>query len=111
MKKLIDIDFHRQYKNKAEQIFAEKARLDGWRVTKQGYPDFICYKGRDIMLVEVKQTKYHRLKRGQRKFMNTAARHGLRCYKWSPDNDWLLCREKRTKEIDKSYLATSVEID
>jgi hypothetical protein len=89
MRKLKPVNFNKFYKNKSEQIFAERARVAGWSVTKCGYPDFICYKGDSVMLVEVKAPGRSRLKDGQHRFMNFAKRHGLKCYRWSPDKDWL----------------------
>jgi len=80
----------KKYKNKAEEAFAKKARDNGWMVTKRGYPDFICYKNGDVMLVEIKARKHHRLKKSQIKIMNISREnHGVKCYKWTPDSNWL----------------------
>lgn len=84
------INFNRQYKNRAENAFAETARSLGWQVTKVGYPDFICYRGDDLMLVEVKPKKSGRLKTSQHKLMNALkSKYHVKCYRWSPDNNWL----------------------
>jgi len=86
-RKLKEINFHRNYKNDAEKLFAEVARDNGWSVTKCGYPDFICYKDNDLMLVEVKK-KRGRLKTGQHKLMNALSLRGIKCYKWTPETDF-----------------------
>jgi hypothetical protein len=79
------------YRNYAEQLFFLTAKEHGWEVTKRGYPDFICYRqDKDfLILVEVKRSKNHRLKLSQDRFMRFLSAHGIRCYKWSPDNDWM----------------------
>ena len=86
-RKLKEIDFNKTYSNASEQAFAVEARKNGWAVTKQGYPDFICYKGDDIMLVEVKNGN-HRLKTSQYKFMNKVSSKGIRCYKWTKEKNF-----------------------
>jgi len=79
----------RKYRNTAEEEFAVLARSMGWEVTKRGYPDFICYQGNRMILVEVKKKSSHRLKKSQKKFMDYLSAHGVKCYKWSPDRNWL----------------------
>lgn len=91
-RKLRETRFDRTYKNTAERSFAEAAREDGWEVTKRGYPDFICYRGDDVMLVEVKKNANTRLKLSQSRIMNFLAKRGVKCYKWSPDKDWITRR-------------------
>ena len=75
--------------NEAEKVFVDTAREQGWIVTKRGYPDVICYKNGDVMLVEVKRRRKYRLKSSQSRFMGHLSKYGVKCYKWSPDNDWL----------------------
>jgi Holliday junction resolvase len=93
-RKLKGIDFLKEYKNRAEREFSVAARRNGWLVTKQGYPDFICYKDGAFMLVEVKTSKGSRLKISQHTFMNTVSKFGVKCYKWTPESDWLRIEEK-----------------
>jgi hypothetical protein len=96
-KELHEVNWNRVYKNKAEHLFAETARKEGWLVTKCGYPDFICYR-RDqnfMILVEVKANRKQRLKKGQERFITFMSAHGVRCYKWSPDNDWMSAKNAR----------------
>lgn len=76
------------FSNPAENAFAQTARANGWEVFKTGYPDFICYKGSELMLVEVKPKKGGRLKLSQARLMNKLAEKGIKCYKWSPDSDF-----------------------
>ena len=44
--------------NKTEAEFERKAALDGWIVTKRGWPDFICRRGLEVMAVEVKESDW-----------------------------------------------------
>jgi len=75
----------KEYKNKAEREFAETAEKNGWRVTKRGYPDFICYRGDDLMLVEVKGKPGRKLKRTQHSLMRILKRkYGVKCFRWTP---------------------------
>ncbi len=82
------IRWGKTYKNRAENAFAEMAKEAGWLVTKTGYPDFICYRGDEIIFVEVKSKKSHRLKSAQLKFADHIRRYGVKCYRWSPDKPW-----------------------
>lgn len=79
----------RLYKNKAEEQFAQEAMALGWQVTKHGYPDFICYRGHQIMLVKVFKNGNFHLKKAHVKFMNTLKKFGVPCYKWNPKQNWL----------------------
>lgn len=89
MKQLKEPKIREYNGNFAEKLFAKIARSKGWEVTKRGYPDFICYKGDMLMLVEVKPQKNYRLKISQFRLMNKLSKYGVKCYKWSPDNDWI----------------------
>jgi len=89
-RKLREPEYCRAYLNKAEEEFAQHARRNGWSVTKRGYPDFICYRGNELMLVEVKPDKRHRLKKDQMKFKGEVGRRGIKVYRWSPDSNWLV---------------------
>ena len=77
------------YRNEAEKLFADIATKNGWLVTKRGWPDFICYKGQDVMFVEVKKKSSHRLKIAQKTLMDIFKKHGIKTYKWSPEHSWL----------------------
>ena len=88
-RKLREPSYDRHYRNTAEEVFATAARAKGWDVTKRGYPDFICYRGGEIMLVEVKPDKRHRLKKEQTRFKSEIEKRGVKVYRWSPEQDWL----------------------
>ena len=45
----------RRRKNDAERTFEERAISEGWRVTKKGWPDFLCRKDGRVIAVEVKR--------------------------------------------------------
>lgn len=86
-----EFKWDKSYKNEAEYQFALEASAEGHRVTKRGWPDFICYKkDGTIMLVEVKKNKKHGLRKSQMVLMEILSKkYGVPCYRWSPDNDWL----------------------
>jgi hypothetical protein len=75
-----------RYANKAENEFFELAKAWGWSVTKEGYPDFICYRpDGKIQLVEVKTSAKHTLSSAQKKFMQimTTTCFGPPCSVWT----------------------------
>jgi len=72
-------------RNKAELNFIEFSTKHGWEVTKRGWPDFACFKGRRLVLVEVKKARTIHLKREQMRLMKALAKRGVECYRWSPD--------------------------
>ena len=72
------------YKNAAEHEFYLQAKAAGWGVTKRGYPDFICWKNGELIFVEVKPKKNHRLKVSQSRVMAALSAKGIKCYKWYP---------------------------
>lgn len=73
-------------KNGPERAFAERAKRNGWAITKVGWPDFLCVNRHgDLFVVEVKAENDHRLRASQQLAMHLLARHGIPCWKWSPD--------------------------
>src|ERR1039457_2550031 len=40
--------------NKTEEKFSVRAVAKGWSVTKRGWPDYLCWRGDEVMCVEVK---------------------------------------------------------
>ena len=75
----------KEYKNAAEQACAKELTAQGWFVTKKGWPDFACFKGDKLALVEVKQKSSHRLKRDQFRLLTALAKLGVNCFLWSPE--------------------------
>lgn len=69
------------YPNVHEQRFADMARALGWRVTKQGWPDFFCYDPdtEGVIFVEVKPPG-QKLRAHQWLVMRTLARLGVKCF-------------------------------
>jgi hypothetical protein len=72
-------------KNASEGAFWDAAQATGWTVSKRGWPDFICWKDEQLMVVEVKRHRGYRLKRHQTKVMIELAKRGIACYQWTPD--------------------------
>lgn len=76
----------RPLRNSAERVFQDKAKAKGWRVTKRGWPDFLCWnEDGDVFVVEVKPQAAERLKKNQAALLQLFADHGIPAYRWSPD--------------------------
>jgi len=71
--------------NRAEAELFDIMQDNGWELSKKGWPDFACFKDGKLVLIEVKPKRSHRLKSWQHKLMLELAKHGIRCYRWSPD--------------------------
>ncbi len=74
-----------EIKNQYERECYEALRKEGWFVSKKGWPDFLCIRGDDIILVEVKPKRSHRLKKHQYLVMTALTKAGLKCYRWTPE--------------------------
>lgn len=72
-------------KNLAERQLFKELTLQGWEVTKRGWPDFVCYKDGHLALVEVKPSRHKRLKKQQLRLMLALAEVGVRCFRRTPD--------------------------
>jgi hypothetical protein len=68
--------------NQAEAQFARWAQEQGWKVTKRGWPDFICRRGVERMAVEVKHTDD--LSEPQRAAIIDLSAGPLPCFVWRP---------------------------
>jgi hypothetical protein len=75
----------RYLKNSAERQLFQELTSRGWEVSKRGWPDFVCFKGNNLALVEVKRNGRCHLKRQQQRLMKTLASFGVKCFLWSPD--------------------------
>ncbi len=75
----------RRLKNKPEETFRQHAIAHGYTPCKRGWPDFICCRGHEVMVVEVKPHKNYNLKKQQKFVLRFLAAHGINCYRWSPD--------------------------
>lgn len=110
----------RNLKNPAERLFFQQLTTQGWYVTKRGWPDFACFKGDNLALVEVKPTSRHHLKRGQYRLMVALAKLGVKCFRWTPDAGFqpisaatldISRRQKRKLEKVSPPLEGEVEIE
>ena len=73
----------RPRKNEPERQFEQNFTAQGWTVTKRGWPDFICSKNGQIMVVEVKRSARQGVLR-QRKVIDILKAHGVPCYRYDP---------------------------
>ena len=75
--------------NKAERALFEEMQKGGWELTRRGFPDFACFRGNELIFVEVKPSRSYRLKNTQRRVMLALAERGIKCFRWSPDTKTL----------------------
>ena len=76
----------KNFKNPAERQLFKELTAQGWYVTKRGWPDFACYKGDSLVLVEVKPAGGYHLKKDQYRLLSALARFGIKCFMWTPDH-------------------------
>lgn len=70
--------------NAAEGQFFDEYTKQGWHLERAGWPDFLCVRGAEVMLVEVKPKPWHPLEPEQRHSMDTLSSQGLACMRYSP---------------------------
>lgn len=71
--------------NPTEALFRIKAIRAGWRISKKGWPDFLCSKGDRVVAVEVKpDVGETELRKEQREVMSFLSSKGIACFRWSP---------------------------
>lgn len=70
------------YSNRHENDLYNLASGLGWEVTKRGWPDFICWDGDNMILVEVKPPG-HLLNQSQWRVMLALSRLGAKCFVYS----------------------------
>lgn len=74
----------RTYGNNAERRFVEMALSEGWKVTKRGWPDFICFRGNEVCVVEVKPHSSSEPRPSQSRILELLRAHGISALVWSP---------------------------
>ena len=88
-KALDPINWDTPFCNRAERGFTEQARKAGWKVTKRGWPDFICYREVEgetrVVFVEVKPTRKYRTRAAQERLFSFLGAIGIEVVIWSPD--------------------------
>ncbi len=78
------------YKNIPEENFCRFIEDLGFTPTKRGWPDFICINpDGKFIIVEVKDTKTHPLKKEQLAIMKILAGAGIPTYRWDNQNKTL----------------------
>lgn len=92
----------RIYKNIAEENFCKFIEKKGFHPTKRGWPDFLCfdYKNSKVIVVEVKDTRTHPLKKEQYFTMFLLSSYGLPCFRW----------DNQTKRLQKINTFTKSEL-
>jgi hypothetical protein len=92
--------------NDAETMFAEWARSEGWTPTKAGWPDFLCFRGDEVMAVEVKWSDG--LSQYQRAACDLLALHGIRVFVWTPPGPLMPVRDELVQPSDAYGLSLQV---
>jgi hypothetical protein len=92
--------------NDAETLFAEWARSEGWTPTKAGWPDFLCFRGDEVMAVEVKWSDG--LSQYQRAACDLLALHGIRVFVWTPPGPLMPVRDELVDPSDAYGLGLEV---
>lgn len=68
--------------DKSGYDFAKWAIRKGWKVIHRGWPDFLCTKKDDLMLVEAKANPFVLLDERQLSVMKTLSSTGIPCFRW-----------------------------
>lgn len=58
----------------------------GYEVRKRGWPDFLAWKGDELIIVEVKPKPRSLLKTQQQRVMQALANHGLSVFRYDPES-------------------------
>lgn len=69
----------------SEFDFLASMNTEGWSSAKKGWPDFLCWRGEELICVEVKRNKNDELKEHQKLVNSKLAAVGIKCYSWNPD--------------------------
>ena len=96
--------------NMAEEAFRVWAELNGWEVTKKGWPDFIC-RGPDgaLMAVEVKGPN-DQLRHEQSKMLKDLNRCGMPTFTWTMETG-LHLYPKLARGSDPTLAARVMELE
>jgi len=103
--------------HKPEKHFQIKFKKDGYKILRNGWPDFLLIKDSKISFVEVKGSS-DKLRKPQIKMLKVLNHYGLSCYIWNPEGglinfkDYplivkktkLKVRKKKLKLLDKKEL-------
>jgi hypothetical protein len=84
----------RRPQNPAEGACWDALTADGWTVTKRGWPDFLAFRGDEVMAVEVKRAAAHSLKDSQERAMSALSARGVPCFRWALDSGLVRFRRK-----------------
>jgi Holliday junction resolvase len=103
-----------RYKNNAERAFVEKAKSEGWNISKRGWPDFFCEKDGRFMCVEVKPQradgrealKFHQIKRMEwLQFLGAECFVGIEgdLIPFKPEEEWEKYNSLKTNRTSRKY--------
>jgi len=69
----------------SEQQFIGKMVSEGWEVHQNGFPDFLCIKDGEVIVVEVKSSRYQKLEEHQYEVIKLLCSRKVKGFAWSPD--------------------------
>ena len=73
----------RVYKNQPEEAFCSFIEQQNYIPMKRGWPDFFCFRGDEIICVEVKNYNAQPLKKEQLQVMKFLVYKGINCFRWN----------------------------
>ena len=82
------------YQNVAEEKFRAAAQHNGWELSKRVWPDFLCVKNGEIIVVEVKPTRDGQPKLEQLIVLEWFAAHGIKAFMWNPETGFRRVRPR-----------------
>ena len=104
----VDMRKEERPRNYAEAMLYDIMVASGWKLTKRGWPDFLCKKDGRVVVIEVKSKRGHRLKEEQKEMLLWFSQAGIEAYRWTPAgfepvkptiDDIEDCKEWPTKKV------------
>ena len=99
----------RDPRNKPELTLYNRAIKAGWKVARRGWPDFICWKDKAVVCVEVKKSGEDKLDPAQSHVLSLLAQLGVRCYRWDPQLGFQRIKPGNGMPIEKGHCASCGE--
>lgn len=76
-------------RNPAERVCVEKLLKQGWTVHRKGWPDLLCERAGEFMVVQVKEKRSRRHKKLQARVMSAMAARRIPAFTWIADEGFV----------------------